>query len=68
MYKIVPITDLEMLRTTNPEIASKLEMPDLKDIIEFFAKCALCAKEDSKIEEIKLNAIKPLDLHAHLRE
>lgn len=59
--------DLQLLAEAIPEIASKIEIPDLKFVLEFFAtqygsKDSLTDKKSS--DDVKLMANKLLELRA----
>lgn len=60
-------SDLQLLADAIPEIASNIELPDLKYVLEFFAtqygsKDSLTDKKSS--DEVRLMANKLLDLRA----
>lgn len=62
--------DLDMLKCSIPEIASPIELPDLKDVLKFFARgfSSQSSLDETRVAEImKLAMLKP-SLHAHLKE
>lgn len=62
--------DLDMLKASIPEIASSIELPDLREVLKFFARgfSSQSSIDEARVSEImKLAMLKP-SLHAHLRE
>lgn len=65
-----PALDLDMLKSCIPEIASSIELPDLKEVLKFFARglSNQSSLDETRVAEImKLAMLKP-SLHAHLKE
>lgn len=65
-----PSLDLDMLKSCIPEIASSIELPDLKEVLKFFARgfSNQSSLDETRVAEImKLALLKP-SLHAHLKE
>lgn len=64
---MIVLLDLQTLADTIPEIASKIDLPDLKYMLEFFAtrfarKDSLAGKKIS--DDVKVLANKLLDIRA----
>lgn len=60
-----------MLKDTIPDIASKIELPDLNDVLEFFSTrySSSESSSDKKISnEMKSLATKLLDMRIHFKE
>lgn len=59
--------DLETLANAIPDITSKIRLPDLKDLINFFSIRDFSSDKDDESES-KLMALRPVASHAHLKE
>lgn len=59
--------DLDTLAKAIPAITSKISFPDLKNLINFFSIHNISSDEGVE-NESKLIALRPVNIHAHLKE
>lgn len=61
-------SDLDTLAVSIPDIESKISLPDLKDLISFFSNRQFVPTKMEEECESKMPSLRPVDIHAHLRE